>query len=693
MFAEIAQILLVFSFLTSLFYGVTGLYITNKQDSEYNFSSLRKSISSTSIVLSLLLLSCFLLLMQLFIVSDFSVLNVAQNSNALLPTIYKITATWGSHEGSFLLWVLMLSFWTSAVAYFSSPLSNRFQIRVLSVLLLLQSSFLIYLIFASNPFIRTIPAPISGQDLNPLLQDPFMIIHPPILYMGYVGFAVCFSFAIAALIEGKVDSIWAKWCRPWANFAWAFLTMGILLGSWWAYRELGWGGWWFWDPVENASLMPWFAGTALIHSLAVTDKRNALKSWTVLLAIIAFGFSLLGTFLVRSGVLTSVHSFASDPTRGVFILMILATVMGLAFLLYGVRTKNLGMGDGFSAISKESLLLVNNILMTTALAVVMLGTLYPLIAEVFTGRKMSVGPPYFNTVITPILLPAVFFMCFAPWILWRKSGLSQPIKPLVFPFLASIVVAVSFLIFESKTSVSTSLAILCSISLFLGTIYSVFARLKKIDTKTSSVTLKKINHLTRFFSLGFSYLGMVTAHIGLAIFTLAVAFVMSFEIEKDLVMKPGQNETIGSYTINFLGVRPITGINYSGIEGLFEVFKNGDEEKTLLSPQKRKYIRSNDPMTEAAILQTATGDFYISLGDPTNLKEVPVAESPWTIRASYKPMMAWVWFGCLLMAIGGILAVADKRYISKRKTEKKLSSIHNGKSVNKNLSNTAETTN
>ncbi len=673
MTAELAQILLIFCLITTFFYGSKGIFLVTRISKPSTLASLRNALSQTALLVMIITLTCFLLLMQLFIVSDFSVLNVAQNSNALLPLQYKVAATWGSHEGSFLLWVLMLSFWTAGVAIFSKPLEDKFQIRVVSVLFILQGIFLLYLIFASNPFERILPSPISGRDLNPLLQDPFMVIHPPMLYMGYVGFSVCFALALAALMEGKIDSVWAKWCRPWANAAWSFLTLGILLGSWWAYRELGWGGWWFWDPVENASLMPWFAGTALMHSLAVTDKRNALKSWTVLLAITAFGFSLLGTFLVRSGVLTSVHSFASDPTRGVFILIMMALILGYAFILYGLRTKNLGMGENFSSISKESLLLINNILMISALAAVMLGTLYPLLAEVFTGRKMSVGPPYFNAVITPLLLPAVFFMSFAPWIIWKDSNLLPAIKTLFIPSFFSLLVALLFLFLMNKTSIATALGIIASLTLFFGTIYSAIDRLKNLKKiAISTKNIEGVEFLKRVKKLGSSYWGMITAHLGVAIFSIGVAFVMTYQVEKDLVMKPGQTELIGEHNITFLGVKPIKGQNFTGVEGVFELEKKGEDKIHVLKPQKRKYVKSEDPMTEAAIHYGFIGDFYVSLGEPTNIEKSIDNESLWTIRASFKPLMVWVWFGCLMMALGGAFAITDKRYKSNLIKRKKL---------------------
>tara|TARA_A100001015_G_scaffold139094_1_gene154157 strand:+ start:4927 stop:6813 length:1887 start_codon:yes stop_codon:yes gene_type:complete len=611
--------------------------------------------------------------MQLFVVSDFSVINVVQNSNAFLPFQYKVAATWGSHEGSFLLWVLMLACWTAAVAIFAKDHSDRFHIRVIAILFLLQAAFLLYLIFASNPFTRILPAPLSGNDLNPLLQDPFMVIHPPMLYMGYVGFAVCFSLAVSALLDEELSSKWASSARLWANLAWSFLTLGILLGSWWAYRELGWGGWWFWDPVENASLMPWFAGTALMHSLAVTAKRDTLKSWSILLAITAFAFSLLGTFLVRSGVLTSVHSFASDPTRGVFILIMLSVIVGAALILYALKTTDLKNGGAFSPVSKESLLLVNNIIMSASLAVVMLGTLYPLIAEVITSRKMSVGPPYFNTVITPILLPALFFMSLAPRILWRESEFFPALKKLVVPSVVAVFLALIFLFLIPTTSVLTALGIIGAIILLLGTITSVIDRVETLRVQAiQNQNLGLISLPSRIGKLGLSYWGMVVAHCGLAIFSLGVIFVMSYQIEKDISLKPNQTEEISGYSLTFLGVRPVSGVNYSGIEGIFELTKKDRNTVYVLTPEKRKYFRSDDPMTEAAIRYGLFGDFYVSLGDPPDGTAV-TQESSWSVRVSYKPLMVWVWFGCLLMAIGGFLGSFGHRLKNKNYNEKQKS--------------------
>ena len=436
MIAELGQLSLALALALSLIAGSYSMWHVSRQT--LSETLLSRALIGSALLIFGLVLAAFSALVTCFIASDFSVLNVAENSNAMLPLPYKFAASWGSHEGSLLLWVLMLSGWTAAVAMFSKRLAPGYRVRVISTLLLLQVTFLSFLLSSSNPFTRIFPAPSAGRDLNPLLQDPVMVIHPPMLYMGYVGFAVSFAFAIAALLERRLDPTWARWSRPWANAAWSFLTVGILLGSWWAYTELGWGGWWFWDPVENASLLPWLAGTALIHSLAVTDKRDALKSWTVLLAIIAFGLSLLGTFLVRSGVLTSVHAFATDPKRGIIILGLLVLVVGGAFVLYALRTKEVGMGGKFDLVSRESFLLANNVLMASALGAVMLGTLYPLIMEVMTGKKMSVGPPYFEAVFAPLLLPALWLMAMAAGSNWKASKLADILRPMVLPSIAAL---------------------------------------------------------------------------------------------------------------------------------------------------------------------------------------------------------------------------------------------------------------
>ena len=660
MFAEIGQLLLCIALSLSGYYGFQTLYLSRQPDFKIKADLVTKSLIKTVVLVNLLILASFLILMKLFIVSDFSVTLVATHSNALLPTPYKIAATWGSHEGSFLLWVLMLAGWNTAVSLFSNVKNNLLYVRTTAILFLLTAVFLLYLIFASNPFARILPSPIAGQDLNPLLQDPFMVIHPPMLYMGYVGFAVCFAMASAALSIKKIDNTWAKLARPWANAAWSFLTLGILLGSWWAYRELGWGGWWFWDPVENASLMPWFAGAALVHSLAVTDKRNAMKSWTMLLAIIAFGFSLLGTFLVRSGVLTSVHSFASDPTRGIFILIMTVVIIGAALILYGLRASQFSIGQKFSPISKEGLLLANNVVMTAALSVVMIGTLYPLIAEVLTGRKMSVGPPYFNTVITPILVPAIFLMSLAPWIIWKDSKLLPALKSVAIPAVVGVLFGSMFIFINEKTEISTAIGIMFSVCLLLGTLLSAIDRLNTLKKNSTGPSDIKNNSLyKRIGKLSASYWGMFIGHCGLAIFALGVTFVTSFQVEKDIVLKPTQTYKLGNRTIKFVGVRAISGVNFTGVEGIFELTVGNDKKVEFLYPQKRKYIRSDDPMTEAAVKYGFLGDFYLSLGEPTDSKRI--SSTSWTIRASYKPLMIWVWIGCLLMSVGGFVAIFSRK--------------------------------
>ena len=504
---------------------------------------------------------------------------------------------------------------------------------------------------------RLLPAALEGRDLNPLLQDPVMVIHPPMLYMGYVGFAVTFAFSIAALLEGRLDPTWARWSRPWANAAWAFLTVGILLGSWWAYTELGWGGWWFWDPVENASILPWLAGTALIHSLAVTDKRDALKSWTVLLSLIAFALSLLGTFLVRSGVLTSVHAFATDPTRGILILSLLCAVVGIAFVLYAWRTREVGMGGSFSLVSRESLLLLNNILLAASLAAVLLGTLYPLVVEAFGGEKMSVGPPYFEAVFAPLLLPAAWFMAMSPWSTWKSTSSFSLIKPLLFPLIAAVVVTVGFILLRGKGSIMMALGIASATMLACATVMHVAQRVRQQGIA-----------LSRLYALGLSYWAMVLAHLGVAVFIAGVTLVKTYEVEKDLVLSPGQTENFDGAMLRFDGVRMRTGENYGAWQGMFEL-KHANGSTVQLTPEKRRYMSNGQVMSEAAIDVGFFGDTYLSMGEP--LPAEGNKPQAWTARIYSKPFINWIWWGCCMMALGGVLSIFDRRYRNKAKLKDK----------------------
>jgi cytochrome c-type biogenesis protein CcmF len=513
-----------------------------------------------------LVLLAFCCLGYSFAVKDFSVLYVAANANSQLPLHYRLAAIWGAHEGSLLLWTFILTIWTVAVTLLSRHLPETMRARILGVMGLVSVGFLLFMLTVSNPFERLIPAAFDGRDLNPLLQDPGMVMHPPILYMGYVGFSVAFAFAIAALLGGNLDSAWARWSRPWTTAAWCFLTVGIALGSGWAYYELGWGGWWFWDPVENASFMPWLAGTALIHSLAVTDKRGGFKVWTVLLAILAFSLSLVGTFLVRSGVLTSVHAFATDPKRGLFILVFLAIVIGGSLVLYAWRAPRVGLGGGFDMVSREAMLLGNNVLLIAALGSVFLGTLYPLFLDALGLGKISVGPPYFDTVFVPLMTPAIFLMGIGPLAQWKKASLPDLAMRLRWAFGASFVTALLLPFVLGKWTSLISLGLLLALWIVTTAVINVHERLTHAPGTSFS---------SRLTSFPRSYWGMLLAHCGVAVFIIGVTFVKGFEVEQDLRMNVGETSTIGGYTFRFDGVREIKGPNYMAARGMFHVSRGG----------------------------------------------------------------------------------------------------------------------
>jgi cytochrome c-type biogenesis protein CcmF len=581
-----------------------------------------------------------------FITNDFSVLNVAINSNSQLPLHYRLAATWGSHEGSLLLWTLMLSLWTVAVSLFSRHLPDEMVARVLSVMGIISVGFLLFMLLTSNPFARQFPVPIDGRDLNPLLQDPAMVVHPPMLYMGYVGFSVAFAFAISALIGGKLDATWARWSRPWTTVAWMFLTCGIALGSWWAYYELGWGGWWFWDPVENASFMPWLVGTALIHSLAVTEKRGGFKSWTVLLAIAAFSLSLLGTFLVRSGVLTSVHAFATDPKRGIFILIFLAVVIGGSLLLYAWRAKQVGLGGKFEVVSRESLLLSNNVLLTVAAGSVLLGTLYPLIVDALGMGKLSVGPPYFNLVFVPLMAPAMFLMGIGPIARWKKASLPELAVRLRWAFVVSVITAVALPFVFGQWKPLASVGLLLAIWITSTALVNLWERVRV--TSGQLTTLQKLRMQSR------SYYGMHLAHFGVAVFIVGVTMVTTYQTEQDVRMGIGDTVQAGGYEFKFNGVADVSGPNYRAARAEMIVSRNGNEIERMY-PEKRNYTASGQVMTETAIDSGLTRDLYISLGEP-------IANGAWSVRVYYKPFVGWIWGGAVLMAMGGGLALSDRRY-------------------------------
>ena len=627
MIPELGQLALSLALVVALVQGVLPLAGAERGDAAW--MALARPAAHVQALLVAFAFGC---LVHSFVANDFSVLYVAQNSNSALPLQYRIAGAWGGHEGSLLLWVLMLGLWMSAVALFSAHLPESMTARVLGVLGLVSAGFLAFMLFTSNPFERLFPVPADGRDLNPLLQDPGMVIHPPMLYMGYVGFSVAYAFSVAALLSGRLDAAWARWSRPWTTVAWVFLTLGIALGSAWAYYELGWGGWWFWDPVENASFMPWLVGTALIHSLAVTEKRGAFRSWTVLLAIVAFGLSLLGTFLVRSGVLTSVHAFAVDPKRGVFILALFALTIGGALALYAWRTARIGLGGSFAPLSRESLLLANNVLLAAAAGSVMLGTLYPLVLDAVGGGKISVGPPYFEATFAPLMAPALFLMGVGPLARWKRASLPELAVLLRWALAASLAVGLllPFAMGEWHALVGFSLALALWI------------------VATALLSLRKGLRQTR------AHYGMVLAHVGVAVFVVGVALVKGYDAERDANMKPGDTMEVGGYAFRLDAVRPVDGPNYRAAQATISVTRAG-RPVTVMRPERRVYTVQEQTMTEAAIRVGLTRDLYVSLGDP-------LEGGAWLVKAQVKPFIDWIWGGCLLMAIGGLLAASDRRY-------------------------------
>jgi len=581
-----------------------------------------------------------------FVNNDFSVAYVASNSNTALPLEYRIAGVWGGHEGSLLLWVLMLTLWMVGVTVFSRRLPEDMVARVLGVMGLVSVGFLAFMLFTSNPFDRLIPAPPDGRDLNPLLQDPGMVFHPPMLYMGYVGFSVAFAFAIAALLSGRLDAAWARWSRPWTTVAWVFLTLGIALGSWWAYYELGWGGWWFWDPVENASFMPWLVGTALIHSLAVTEKRGSFRSWTVLLAIVAFSLSLLGTFLVRSGVLTSVHAFATDPRRGVFILVFLTLVIGSSLALYAWRTSRIGLGGSFDLVSRESLLLTNNVLLAAAMGTVMLGTLYPLVLDALGAGKISVGPPYFEAVFVPLMAPALFLMGVGPLARWKKAHIPELAVRLRWAFGVSIVIALLLPFTLGRWSALVSFGLMLAVWIAAASVVSLAERVRHAAGGAGA--------WARLATTPRAYYGMLLAHLGIAVFVVGVTLVKGYEAERDVRMRAGDATELAGYTFRMVKVEQVQGPNYVAARGTVEVDRAGSRV-TMLYPEKRVYRVQDSPMTEAGIDPGFTRDLYVSLGDQLDA-------TTWLVRVQYKPFVIWIWGGCVFMALGGLLAASDRRY-------------------------------
>jgi len=585
-----------------------------------------------------------------FVGNDFSVLYVAENSNSNLPLPYRITAVWGGHEGSILLWLLVLAGWTVAVAVFSRGLPLPLRARILGVMGLISIGFMLFILYTSNPFERLLPAAEQGRDLNPLLQDPGMVFHPPLLYMGYVGFSVAFAFSIAALLAGRLDATWARWSRPWTTTAWMFLTLGIALGSAWAYYELGWGGWWFWDPVENASFMPWLVGTALMHSLAVTEKRGGFKMWTALLAILAFSLSLLGTFLVRSGVLSSVHAFASDPSRGVFILGFLVAVIGGSLLLFAWRGPKVGLGGAFDAVSREGMLLANNVLLVVATAAVLLGTLYPMALDALNLGKISVGPPYFDAVFVPLMAPALFLMGIGPIAKWKHAALPELALRLRWAAAVSLVVAVVTPFLFGHFTPMVGFGLLLAAWVLTTTVTALHERVKGWPLADWPRRLRGQTG---------AWYGMLLAHAGVGVFIVGVTLVGGYQTEQDLRMEVGSTAHIGGHDFKLQQLTPVKGPNYDAVVARFQVSKDGQEIATL-TPEKRVYRASRMPMTEAAIERGITRDLYVSLGETLDDGRT------WIVRLYVKPFVNWIWGGCVLMALGAVLAVADRRYRLRR---------------------------
>ncbi len=643
MIPEIGHFALILAFVLSLLLGVVPLV-----------GSLRGITSwvllARPLALNLLLMVAvsYACLTWASVNSDFSVAYLANHSNSQLPLIYRISGVWGGHEGSLLLWALVLAGWTGAVAWRTRGLPDLMSARVLAVMGLISVGILLFLLLTSNPFERLFPIPPEGRDLNPLLQDIGLAIHPPMLYMGYVGFSVPFAFAIAAMIGGRLDAAWSRWSRPWTNFAWMCLTIGIALGSWWAYYELGWGGWWFWDPVENASFMPWLIGTALIHSLAATEKRGAFTAWSVLLAIMAFSLSLLGTFLVRSGVLTSVHAFANDPTRGLFILIFLCILIGSSLLLYAWRAPRIRSFVRFELVSRETALLINNILFAVLCFAVLLGTLYPLILDAVTGAKISVGSPYFDLLFVILGVPLIMLLATGSTLRWKRDRWSRTLRDHLIPGGLALLIGLVAPLKMTHYSLFAALGIALGVWVVLESLAGLLSRTRR------GQRLRDLIHIPR------GYKGMHLAHLGVGVFIVGVAMVKGFSIEKDIRMVPGEEFTVSGYTFRFQGVRDATGPNYRSRMGEFEVYSAG-RLLGRLHPEKRTYLVQQSPMTEAAIDPGFTRDLYVALGEPLD------DQGSWAVRIYFKPYIRWIWLGALLMGFGGLIAATDARYRRQKK--------------------------
>ena len=643
MIVELGHFLLILGLMVALFQTVVPLVGAARGNAQWmNFAG------PAAVAQALFATLSFLALTYAYVVSDFSVLNVAANSHSTTPMLYKISGVWGNHEGSMMLWVLILAFYGLAVAAFGRNLPPSLRARVLGIQAMIALGFYLFILLTSNPFVRVFPPPMDGNGLNPLLQDPGLAFHPPFLYLGYVGFSIAFSFAIAALIEGRVDAAWARWVRPWTLAAWGFLTVGIVLGSWWAYYELGWGGWWFWDPVENASFMPWLVGTALLHSSIVVEKRNTLKGWTIFLSIVAFSFSLLGTFIVRSGVLSSVHSFASDPARGVFILGLLLAVVGGSFMLFAMRGPQLKSGGLFRPVSREGSLLLNNLIMTVATAVVLLGTLYPLFVDALGGEKVSVGPPFFNWTFIPLMVPMVLVMAFGPLMSWKRGDVGRAMKQLFVAVVVTIVtIVVCFVIVDTDSTLSilgTGLAAW----LVFGTLTEIGVRIKLFKTDFAS-SMRRLGNVPR------SSWGMTAAHVGLGIAIAGMIGSTVWRVESIQVMKVDDSVDLAGYTYTLRGVRDVQGPNYVAQVGAVEVSKNG-EHYTYLYPENRIYKVEARPTTEAAIQTVFFQDLYVALGNREENGD------GYVVRLYNNPLVLWLWLGSTLLVLGSIISLTDRRH-------------------------------
>jgi cytochrome c-type biogenesis protein CcmF len=642
MIAEIGHYALVLALLLALLQSTLPLYGASRNRAPFMALG-----DNTAVAQLVLILIAFLALMHAYVTSDFSLLNVAENSHSTKPLLYKVTGVWGNHEGSMLLWVFILSLYGGAVALFGGNLPPRLRARVLAVQGMIGAAFLLFILLTSNPFLRLTPVPADGQGLKPLLQDPGLAFHPPFLYLGYVGFSMAFSFAVAALIEGRVDAAWARWVRPWTLAAWCALTLGIAMGSWWAYYVLGWGGWWAWDPVENASFMPWLAGTALLHSAIVVEKRDAMKSWTILLAIIAFSLSLIGTFLVRSGVLTSVHAFAVDPARGTFILVLLVVAIGGSLLLYAIRAPALKLGGLFAPISREGALVLNNLLLATALATVFLGTLYPLFLDAIGGAKVSVGPPFFNATFVPLMVPLLVAMVFGPFLAWKRGDLGGVLGRLGFAFAAAVIVALATWWWRTGGPVGSIFGMALAAWIAVGTLVEYGERIKLFSGPLRQ-SWQRARHLPR------AAYGMTIAHFGVAVLVAGIT-ASAWQTERVETMKPGDSIDVAGYAFRFEGAQPVEGPNYSAQRGRFTVTRDG-REIAVMQPEKRFYPVQRMPTTDAAIHTNGLADLYAVIQEPSG------DAGAWVVHLYHNPLVPWIWFGAIIMALGGIVSLTDRRF-------------------------------